>query len=437
MQTMNVVVKFSTFLGALLLLVPCLFVQCQSQSQNQQHLPSFSISQVDSLQQYYAQKLKNILLKDPTLSQQIKIDSVGIHLFAPKAKEPEFKLTWQALPQYLNLFQKAPLYLQSIYPQLPAQKAEIDAVYLQDFPAFQANAQQPLSGWRIALDPGHFAENMETAMMEGKYIKMDLKDGTKVRFFESELAWFTARILADELEALGAKVLLSRNSYKHTAFEETYMAWYKKFIQTQREAGKATAQLTPQQAFYQHFRKIEFEKRAEKINQFRPHLTLIIHYNVDATNDKWTKPTPRNNSMAFAGGAFMANELDKAEARFHLLRLLLTDDLEQSVSLSKSLLTSLEDTLGIKPVPEPNEQFFLKDNCLKSEVQGVYFRNLTLARKVIGKLSYLEPLYQDNQIEIKKLNTRDFDYKGQALPKRIYEVALAYKAGILAYLAKH
>ncbi len=435
MQTSNLVVKFSTFLFILLCLVCCLFVQCQSQQQ--QDVLSLSLSEIDSLQQYYAQKLKNVLLKDPALQQQIKIESTGIHLFAPKAKEAEFILTWQALPQYLELLQKAPLYLQSIYPQLPTEKEEIDTVYLQDFPVFQVKTLLPLKGWRIALDPGHFAENMETAMMEGKYIKMDLTEGTKIRFFESELAWFTARILADELEALGAKILLSRDNYKHTAFDETYMDWYKKFIQTAREAGKAEAKLTPQQAFYQHFRKIEFEERAEKINQFRPHLTLIIHYNVDATNTKWAKPTPRNNSMAFAGGAFMANELDKTEARFHLLRLLLTDALEQSVGLSKDLLVSLEDSLGIKPIPEPNEQFFLKDNCLKSEAQGVYFRNLTLARKVIGKLSYLEPLYQDNQTEVKKLNTRDFDYKGQALPRRIYEVALAYKAGILAYLSRY
>lgn len=434
MQIMNVAVKFSSFLVILLLSLSCLCVQCQNQSH--QHLPALSFSEIDSLQQYYASKLKNALLKEPQLYKHIKIDSIGIQLFAPNAKKAEFTLTWQVLPNYLALLQKAPLYLQSIYPQMPLQEANLDSISSQDMPVFQAQSAQALKGWRIALDPGHFAENMETAMMEGKYIKMDLADGTKIRFFESEWAWFTARILADELEALGAEVMLSRSSHRYTAFEETYMDWYKKFIQTQRDSGKAAAQLSPQQAFYQHFRKIEFEERVEKINQFRPHLTLIIHYNVDATNNKWIKPTPRNNSMAFAGGAFMANELDKTEARFHLLRLLLTDDLEQSVSLSKAMLLALEDSLGIKPIPEPNEQFFLKDNCLGSKAEGVYFRNLTLARKVMGKLSYLEPLYQDNQTEVKKLNIRDFDYKGKAVPRRIYEVALAYKAGILAYLSE-
>ena len=51
-------------------------------------------------------------------------------------------------------------------------------------------------------------------------------------------------------------------------------------------------------------------------------------------------------------------------------------------------------------------------------------------------MTYLEPLYQDNAQEVIRLNKRDFEYKGQKIPSRVYEVAQAYKVGILKYLSE-
>jgi len=431
MDSMKVFTKFSFPMIGLLLIICLAMTNCQSQTSN------LAQNQIDSLKNYFQKKLSQVILKDKSLQSQIKVDSLGISIFAPNSKQAEFVLLWQELPQYQNFLQKAPLFAQQIYPSKPTKDMQIPDSLLQDSPKIQTNNPLPLQGFRIALDPGHFAEDMKTALMEGKYIKMDLADGTKIRFFESELAWFTSRILGDELEKLGAKVLMSRDDFRYTAFNETYMDWYKRFIQTQKDLGNTNnAKLTPQQAFFQHFRRLEFEQRAEKMNAFRPHLSLVIHYNVNATNTKWDKPTPQNNSMTFAGGAYMKGELDKTEARFHLLRFLLTQDLENSVDFGKTVLQSLEDSLNIKPISASNDQFFLKDYCLPSEAQGVYFRNLTLARKLLGTMTYLEPLYQDNAREVIRLNKRDFEYKGQKIPSRVYEVAQAYKVGILKYLSE-
>lgn len=427
---MRIVTKLSSFLTVMLALLGLTLMQCRSQ--NTESLSQF---QIDSLTTHYQAKLNSVLLKDKSLASHLKIDSVGISIFPTDSREAEFVLSWQELPIYQTFLEKRPLLTMQLYPQKPTENILRADSSDRNTTTAQANEALPLQGLRIALDPGHFAEDFKTALMEGKYVQMNLTDGTKIKFFESELAWYTSRILADELERLGAEVLMSRDDYKYTAFNESYMDWYQRFIKVQKDSGNAAANLTPQQAFFKHFRKMEFEKRADKINQFRPDLSLVIHYNVDATNTKWNKPTPRNNSMTFAGGSYMKGELDKPEARFHLLRFLISQDLENSVALGKALLTSLEDSLGIRPIGEPNKQFFLKDYCLPSTAKGVYHRNLTLARKLLGTMTYLEPLYQDNIQEVKKLQTRDFEYKGRKIPRRVYEVAQAYKAGILKYLA--
>ncbi len=430
---MKIAIKFSTYLLILAVSLGLALVQCQSQTQDAEVLTP---SEINLLKKDFQIKLSTALLKDKSLESHIKIDTFGISIFPRGAKNPEFVLSWQDLPTYRAFLKKYPLLAMQQYPQKTADTAQMKDSLAQDFPVVQPHNSMPLQGFRIALDPGHFAEDFKTAVMEGKYISMDLADGTKIRFFESELAWLTSRILADELQKLGADVLLSRDDYKYTAFNESYMDWYERFIQTQKEAGNAAAKLSPQQAFFQHFRKIEFEKRAEKMNRFRPHLSLVIHYNVDANNTNWNKPTPHNNSMTFAGGGYMKGELDKPEDRFHLVRFLLGQDLENSVLLGKTILQSLEDSLQIKPITEPNKQFFLKDYCLPSTAQGVYHRNLTLARKLLGTMTYLEPLYQDNIQEVRYLQARNFEYKGKKIPQRVYEVAQAYKAGILQYLGQ-
>jgi hypothetical protein len=177
--------------------------------------------------------------------------------------------------------------------------------------------------------------------------------------------------------------------------------------------------------FRRFFLAEDLRERARRINAFNPDLTLIIHYNVDETNVNWNKPTRKNYNMAFVGGSFTVDELDKPEARMEFLRLLLTDDIERSVEFSKFMVGSLVEKTGIPAALDSNATY-LKDNCMKTDVKGVYSRNLTLTRKVKGVICYGESLYQDNISECKALCAKD--------AKRVEEVANAYFEGIINYV---
>jgi hypothetical protein len=137
--------------------------------------------------------------------------------------------------------------------------------------------------------------------------------------------------------------------------------------------------------------------------------------------------------MAFVGGGFAADELDKPEARIDFLRLLLTDDIEHSINFSKYIVNSLSKKLGV-PTALDSCAIYLRDNCITTGVNGVFCRNLTLTRTVKGTLCYGESLYQDNINECKALSKKEITVDGIRTSKRVEEVADAYFQGIMNYV---
>ena len=407
-------------------LVALLCIDCQGQT-------SFSAEEKDSLRIFYQNRAKNWLQKDTELGKYLKISPEGIKVFAfedeeeKKDKLEELSLSWEEAIRLRESLLRNPqktylYYLEGKIPELLSQKPTM----LTD----SSKILNDLSGTRIALDPGHMAGSLAEAVKEGKYVKFTHPNGKKISFFESKLAWYTSKILADTLEKLGAEVLLTRDAYHLTALDTTYSDW---FINYQKQNPDIKI-ANKWQFFFKEFKKIEFTKRIEKINDFKPNLTIIIHYNVDATNTGWKKITYRNNSMAFVGGSFMKGELDEPEDRFNMLRQLLGEDIPQSIDFSKNILQAFDNQLGIKKISLQNKQFFLNDYCIYAGEPGVYHRNLNLSRRVYGTLCYAEPLYQDHIQESLKLTQQDLDYQGEKIPKRLQEVAYVYLEGIISYL---
>lgn len=386
----------------------------------------------DSLARVYQIKFDKYIKKTEGIAEQVVIDQTGIHLnpSKPEGDSSRVDLSWEEALRFQSAIRKNP---QSAFERFGHQQDSWAREEAGDTlsPIWEPISDDlPLQGLKIALDPGHMAGDMNMARFEGKFVNLKHPNGKTLQFYESFLAWYTSRILADTLERLGAQVILTRDDYDLTSLDITYDEWYRHYQDTLSQG----APLGRRPAFYKTFKKIEFIARVDKINLFQPDLTLILHFNVDASNQPWKRPTNKNNSMAFVGGSFVDGELEKPEARFNLLRLLLGDDLESSIEFSDYMLKALEKELGIPPLPQENDQFFIPKYCLPTEAPGVYCRNLTLARRAFGVLCYLEPLYQDNIQESQMLALKDDDYKGQAIPSRIREVAYAYLRGILDYL---
>lgn len=313
------------------------------------------------------------------------------------------------------------------------------------FPAYDVKQQLPLQGFKIALDPGHFGTNMTDAKVEQKYLYFarTAGGGDSVKLFESALTFNTASLLKGMLEEKGATVMLTRDQANHTSFNCTYGRIFEKRKQL-LDSLSAIGQMSPARYstllkassynfFWDFFRDFDLVNRAAKINEFAPHVTLIIHYNVDEKNVPWTRHSNKNFTMAFIGGAFTADNLEKTEGRVNFVRLLITDQLDRSNTLAKETVSRFKQNLDIE-IAKAGDADYLKNNCLSTASPGVFCRNLALCRRINSPLVYGESLYQDNVDESARLMKNDLDLYGIKTNQRLQQVAKAYLEGLLAFL---
>ncbi|MBN2223089.1 MAG: N-acetylmuramoyl-L-alanine amidase, partial [Deltaproteobacteria bacterium] len=160
---------------------------------------------------------------------------------------------------------------------------------------------RPLEGLRVAIDPGHSADTMEEAVREGKYILLFTPEGEKLSFYEAALNLATAMMLKEMLERDGATVMLTRTRGGQV-YPVPYDTWVKKSFRRAVREKERDGFITPAAAkrlltrssdrLRLKFFNSEFEMphRAMLINRFRPHVTVLAHYDArDATPDYRTK----------------------------------------------------------------------------------------------------------------------------------------------------
>lgn len=395
---------------------------------------------------YHVEKAQNYLDKDKALSGYYSIDKDGIEMFASAADKknnhPEFSLKWV----FVNAFQQATKYnsqqtLLELYNKGTYNPLVLDAVYMRN-----DRSIKKLNGLRIAIDPGHIAHDFSMGDLEKKHIviKGDSLNGItdSIEIAEGMLTYATAILLKDKLENEGAEVMLTRTADK-CAFGKTYEQWKKDDLRTAVDSLYKIGEIKGWQKGYfvdpkakdrdifrVIFRDLELAKRVDLINKFQPDYTIVIHYNVDETNQDWIKTSNRNYNMCFVGGSFMKNDLVTKEKRFEFLRLLVTDDLEKSISISSSVIKNFESELKV-PTATVRDAKYLIEGCLPTVANGVYCRNLQLPRYIHSPIVYGETLYQDNISECKLLSAETDKTKN----KRVQQVAEAYFKGILEFVS--
>lgn len=308
----------------------------------------------------------------------------------------------------------------------------------------------PLSGYRIAIDPGHTAVTLTEALIEQKFLYFR-KDSINhpldtIKLFESALAFNTAQLLKLMLEEQGAKVMLSRPQENYNSFNCTYSQWitnHKTRVLDSLFAHKILPKAkytkfsndNDHDLFWDIFRDFDLNNRAKIMSEFYPHASVIIHYNVDEKNEPWKQATKKNFTMAFIGGAFTNENLDKAENKIHFLRLLLTEELNQSEKLAALTVSNFKTNLAI-PIASQFDATYLKDNCLLTVSAGVFSRNLNLCRSVNSPLVYGESLYQDNERECEALMKMDLTYKDLKTNERLMNVAKSYYQAVFKFIKK-
>lgn len=407
------------------------------------------------------------MIKDSSLVRQIEVRQNGVCLFACDenghvSSQPEIMIyegEWSLLGLY---FTDVPLVEALAYYQAKqTQRNFMDLFqHLKGVHLSTEPRKLPLSHLKVALDPGHFAHNFATAKLEKKFVRLRGKDMGRhhdIELYEARLTALTAMILKDMLTELGAEVLVTRDEHTSATgknFDDWYAHDFQHDLKMDLDLGLITeAEYKEYSAHHEHadehkkkilrtyFKDREFRCRAEKINAFRPHLTLILHYNVGENNNPdaegYHTPHDRNFSMVFVGGAYTRGELVKPVDRMHFLRQLMTDDIEHSLEFSAIVARHIETEMQV-PLYTGGEMVlpYIRDYSIAADQEkykGVYHRNLALTRSIYGVMAFAEPLLQDNREEALKLSTSDCEWKGHKVPCRLIEMAQAYKNAVVEY----
>ena len=312
---------------------------------------------------------------------------------------------------------------------------------------YDKNATQPLKGIRIALDAGHSAITLKEAAWEQKYLYFARTAGStdSVKIFESALSFATASSIKKKLEEMGAEVMMTRYQQDHTSFGCSLSEWMrhrKKHLDSLLKCGgisaakyKAIYNANEYKVFWEFFRDYDLGHRADLINAFKPHVTLIVHYNVDEKNVPWQQTVDKNFTMSFIAGAMTADQMDNANARRQFVRLLLSKQLNESEKLSSKTVQAFHANLGIEIASKGDADYLLK-NCNATNSKGVFCRNLALCRKINSVLVYGECLYQDNTKESKLLMENGTSFGSGKTNDRVEAVAKSYIEGLLGWLEK-
>lgn len=286
-----------------------------------------------------------------------------------------------------------------------------------------------LENVRVAIDPGHFGGDL--AEIEGWNVKIPAEktnENQPISFNEGTLTYLTAIALKSLLEAEGAIVFITRPGIGQGAIKEPFSEWIEKHPLLLK-SGDSLSKI-----FRKYYNQEDLAARAKDINSFAPDITIIIHYNSHLTDlEKKQKAllTQSNFNLVFIPGAFCANELNRIEDRYEFLRLIVTDDIEQSLKLSQQIICEFVDKLNVPMISDDEKTSYIDKTCFIQP--GIYSRNLVLTRLVHSPLCYGEALVQNNENEIYRLWQNDILIAGQPCPKRAYEVAQAYFTGIKNY----
>lgn len=372
------------------------------------------------------QRIKTYIDHDGNLSGFYSLSDSGVTVFASpadkKARKPEFFVRWTEAEVFNRMIRSQP---DSILTYFKKGKFIAPAQTVSNTTNFNGAV---LKGKKIALDPGHMAGDSLMARIEGKclFLRNDSASNAEMlNLIEGQLTLATALMVKEELEKLGATVFMTREKSNQSAFGISYEEWLKKEVP---EAGISSAK----KIFHEKFKTLELLERAKKINAFGPDLSLIIHYNVDETNTGWTRPGSKNFTMAFIGGNLITKNMNGQRNRIELLRMIITDDLDNSEKLAGALVDNFVLKLKV-PAATPKDAIYLREESLSTKSKGVYSRNLALTRLVHGPLAYGESLYQDNYLECRSLCDCTIDVQGIKTSERVRQVADCYVKAVLDF----
>lgn len=427
-------------------------------------LVCFEVSSQDfNIYKKTAKENYNFLLKDASVKRMVVVDDEGLKISAPNN---ELFLYWTEVNHFLDFFTGESLKYGSFKTYFDNKQRDPIAADEHTTHYRQELLPESFVNLRVALDPGHSAEDIQEATRERKYLRIhrDSIDGINedLELIEAQLNYATALLIRDSLYKLGAEVFITRE-YGHSAVGKDFNEWYEEDLNdslinmysklTEDVSESFAKQLKNRndpknrsnaRKFYEF---LDFVNRGRRINEWSADVTFVLHYNAHDDSRRYKamdedgKPvyynttTKENYSMVFIPGGFVNGELSKWDTFLDLSRLMVTTEFSKSRHLASHLIDEFK-SLGIQPFPESLQKnhFHLNKYAVATGEDGIYARNLYLLRAVRGAVVYGEPFYQDSEDELEYLKYPLRDVYGIKVSDRIFEVANAYIASLYRFL---
>jgi hypothetical protein len=276
-----------------------------------------------------------------------------------------------------------------------------------------ARADKPLSGLRIALDPGHLGG--EWAKMEERWFQVDNTQPVQ----EGDLTLKVARLLAPRLRELGAKVSFVRNSNEPVTPKrpDDFRDLARKILIQNGVPQPRIDVLDPKDPEKEHtirwqseilfYRYSEIRRRAALVNfKLHPDLVLCLHFNAEGWGDP-TAPTLTDNNHLhlLVNGSYLQQELEFDDERFEMIRRLLSRAYDQELPLADTIANAMARETQLPPYQYPTT-----NSTTKVGTSGyVYARNLLATRLYRCPVVYCEPYVMNSKDAFARIQAGDYE----------------------------
>jgi hypothetical protein len=269
-----------------------------------------------------------------------------------------------------------------------------------------------LAGAKIALDPGHIGGAW--AKMEERWFKSG--DGAPVE--EGEMTLMVAKMLAERLRLLGARVSFVRDKtepvtpYRPDDFREAARAVLRASgtenppEDFQGRDDPAREQSVRWQSEILFYRTSEIRERARRVNsKLRPDLVLCLHFNAEAWGDERNPTlTDKNHLHLLVNGSYLPSELEFDDERFEMLNRLLSRAYDEEIKIADTAAGAMARKTGLPPYQ------YTTDNVTKVGASGyVYARNLVATRLYRCPVLYFEPYVMNSNEVFARIQAGDYE----------------------------
>jgi hypothetical protein len=276
-----------------------------------------------------------------------------------------------------------------------------------------AKPDKPLSGLRIALDPGHLGG--EWAKMEERWFQV----GDSAPVQEGDLTLRMSRLLAPRLRKLGAKVSFIRNSSEPVTAKrpDDFKELATKILIKNGVPQPRTDVLDPNdpekeqtirwQSEILFYRYSEIRRRAVLVNtKLHPDLVVCLHLNAEGWGDP-NNPTltDKNHLHLLVNGSYLKDELEFDDERFEMIRRLLSRAYDEELPLADTIAGAMARETKLPPYEYPTA-----NSTTKVGTSGyVYARNLLATRLYRCPVVYCEPYVMNSNDVFARIQAGDYE----------------------------